>query len=127
MICIWVAAVVFGLHFIHFRRRRDIYIPHHPGTIGSVVALTSHSGFGELLMPHDNQEGLSRALAPLRFRLDPRTGAIVVDDAAVSYVGEAPPQLAGNAMMMTHIKKGQQHQREDSFGGVTPRVATPAS
>ncbi|KAH9980405.1 hypothetical protein BJV74DRAFT_857216 [Russula compacta] len=119
MTCISVAAVVFGLHFIHFRRRRDIYIPHYPGTIGSVVALTSHSGFGELLMPHDDQEGLSRALAPLRFCLDRRTGAIVVDNSAVPYVGDAPPQVTGNAMMMTDIKKGQRHQRIDSFEGAT--------
>jgi hypothetical protein len=44
------------------------------------VALTSHSGFGELLLPYDNIATFSRALAPLRFALDRRTGAIVVDD-----------------------------------------------
>jgi hypothetical protein len=53
-----------------------------PGTIGSAVALTSHSGFGQLLMPYDDGAACSRALAPLRFCLDRRTGAIVVDDSA---------------------------------------------
>jgi hypothetical protein len=79
-LCVLVAGVTLRLHWLHVRQRRDIYLTHMPGSIGSAVALTSHSGFGQLLMPYDDRAAYSRALAPLRFRLDRRTGAIVVDD-----------------------------------------------
>jgi hypothetical protein len=79
-LCVLVAGVTFMLHSLHVRQRRDIYLTHMPGSIGSAVALTSHSGFGQLLMPYDDRAACSRALAPLRFCLDRRTGAIVVDD-----------------------------------------------
>ena len=108
---------------MHFRQRRDIDIPHPPGSIASAVALTSHSGFGELLAPYDNEAALSRALAPLRFCLDRRTGAIVVDDTAVAYGGDMSTHAVGDETMMTLMGKGQQHQREDSLGPETPRAA----
>ena len=79
-LCVLVAGVTLRLHWLHVRQRRDIYLTHMPGSIGSAVALTSHSGFGQLLMPYDDRAAYSRALAPLSFRLDRRTGAIVVDD-----------------------------------------------
>ncbi|KAH9052759.1 hypothetical protein EDB87DRAFT_1655642 [Lactarius vividus] len=120
-ICLLTAAVVFVLHFWHFRERRDIYLAHPPGSIGSAVALTSHSGFGELLMPYDNTSTFSRALAPLRFRLDRRTGAIVVDDSAIAYAGETSTQAVRDETMMTLIGKGPRHRQEDSLGGDTSR------
>ncbi|KAI9439330.1 hypothetical protein H4582DRAFT_1948548 [Lactarius indigo] len=120
-ICLMTAAVVFFLHFWHFRERRDIYLAHPPGSIGSAVALTSHSGFGELLMPYDNTPTFSRALAPLRFRLDRRTGAIVVDDSAIAYAGETSTQTVRDETMMTLIGKGPRHRHEDSLGGDTSR------
>jgi hypothetical protein len=52
-----------------------------PGTIASIVALTAHSGFGELLLPYDDTATMRRKLAGLRFRLDQRTGAIVAEEA----------------------------------------------
>ncbi|KAH9974846.1 hypothetical protein BJV77DRAFT_637007 [Russula vinacea] len=73
-ICIGVACVVLVLHYMHFRERRDIHLAHCPGSIGSALALTAHSGFGELLLPYDNAEEFSRALASFRFCLDRRTG-----------------------------------------------------
>lgn len=115
------AAIVIVLHFWHFRERRDIYLAHPPGSIGSAVALTSHSGFGELLMPYDNVSTFSRALAPLRFRLDRRTGAIVVDDSAIAYAGESSTQTARDETMMTLIGKAPRHRQEDSLGGDTSR------
>ncbi|KAH9036492.1 hypothetical protein EDB85DRAFT_1940369 [Lactarius pseudohatsudake] len=121
MICLLTAAVVSFLHFWHFRERRDIYLAHPPGSIGSAVALTSHSGFGELLMPYDNTPTFSRALAPLRFRLDRRTGAIVVDDSAIAYAGETSTQAVRDETMMTLIGKGPRHRQEDSLGGDTAR------
>ena len=90
---------------MHFRQRRDVYLAHVPGSLASTVALTAHSGFGELLLPYDNQEALARALQPLRFRLDRRTGAIVVDDSSFAYAGELPSQPTRDETMMTLIKK----------------------
>ncbi|KAI9450036.1 hypothetical protein BJY52DRAFT_1304974 [Lactarius psammicola] len=92
-----------------------------PGSIGSAVALTSHSGFGELLMPYDNALTFSRALAPLRFRLDRRTGAIVVDDSAIAYAGESSTQAVRDETMMTLIGRGPRHRQDDSLGGDTSR------
>jgi hypothetical protein len=79
-LCMLVAGVTLRLHWLHVRQRRDIYLTHMPGSIGSAVALTSHSGLVQLLKPYDDRAAYSRALAPLRFRLDRRTGGIVVDD-----------------------------------------------
>jgi len=120
-ICLLTSAIIFTLHFLHLRERRPIYLAHPPGSIGSAVALTSHSGFGELLLPYDDIATFSRALAPLRFSLDRRTGAIVVDDSAVAYVGEMSTQAARDETMMTLMGKGQGHQREGSIGDDTPR------
>jgi hypothetical protein len=80
--------VVLVLHYMHFRERRDIHLAHCPGSIGSALALTAHSGFGELLLPYDNAEEFSHALASFRFCLDRRTGAIVVDDNYIAYAGK---------------------------------------
>jgi hypothetical protein len=100
-----VASVVLGLHYLHFRRRRDIYLAHPPGSIASAMALTAHSGFGEVLRPYDNKEAFSRALAPLRFCLDSRTGAIVVDDSTVAYAGDLPPQAVRDETMTLMSKE----------------------
>ena len=97
--------MVLVLHYLHFRQRRDIYLAHPPGSIASSVSLTAHSGFGELLLPYDNEEALARALEPLRFCLDRRTGAIIVDDSTVPYAGEMPAPPARDETMMTLIKR----------------------
>lgn len=70
-------------------------------------------------MPYDNMPTFSRALAPLRFALDRRTGAIVVDDSAIAYV-EEPSTLSRDETMMTLIGGVPRHQQEDSLGG-TPQ------
>ena len=93
-ICIVTAVALLVLHSIHHRQRRNIRLAHSPGTICSAVALSWHSGFGELLMPYDNEAQFSRKLAPLRFSLDPRTGAIVVDDSAIAEAGELAAKMA---------------------------------
>jgi hypothetical protein len=102
-----VAGAVLVLHYLHFRERRDIYLAHPPGSIGSALALTAHSGFGELLLPYDNMEAFSRALAPFRFCLDRRTGAIVVDDNSIAYAGEMPAPPVRDETMMTLISKDE--------------------
>lgn len=97
--------MVLVLHYLHFRQRRDVYLTHAPGSIASGVALTAHSGFGELLLPYDDQAALARALEPFRFCLDRRTGAIVVDDSSFVYAGELAARPARDETMMTLIKR----------------------
>jgi hypothetical protein len=121
-----VASLVLVLHYMHFRRRRDIYLAHPPGSIASALSLTARSGFGELLLPYDNVPAFSRALAPFRFCLDRRTGAIVVDDSSVAYAGELPAQAVRDETMMTLIDKDQVHQRKDSADPGTPGVVRSA-
>jgi hypothetical protein len=74
-------------------------------------------------MPYDDEKAMSRALAPLRFCLDGRTGAIVVDDEAIAFAGEMRSPAMRDETTMTLIGKGKQHRREDSLGRETPRVA----
>lgn len=117
-ICIVTAAVLFVLHSIHYRRRRDVRLAHNPGTICSAVALTSYSGFGNLLMPQDSDAQLSRALAPLRFCLDRRTGAIVVDDSAIADAGEVSNLMPREE---TTMALGEKSQTVVSLGGDSER------
>ncbi|EKM51190.1 uncharacterized protein PHACADRAFT_200015 [Phanerochaete carnosa HHB-10118-sp] len=69
-----------AVHLLHRHMRRGLYLSAAPGTIASVVALTSHSGFGDLLYPYDDPRAIRAKLANLRFSLDRRTGAIVADE-----------------------------------------------
>ena len=110
-----IASVVLVLHYMHFRQRRDVYLAHPPGTIASSIALAAHSGFGELMLPYDNQAALGRALEPFRFCLDRRTGAIVVDDSAFAYAGDLPAPPTRDETMMTLItRKDSPPERMDS-------------
>jgi hypothetical protein len=120
--------VVFVLQYMHFRERRDIHLAHCPGSIGSALALTAHSGFGGLLLPYDNMEEFSRALASFRFCLDRRTGAIVVDDNSIAYAGKLPPPLVkpirddSDETMMTLIEKDESVGLKSSSGAESPRL-----
>lgn len=99
--------MVLVLHFMHFKQRRDVYLAHPPGTIASSLALTAHSGFGELLLPYDNQAALAHALQSFRFCLDRRTGAIILDESSFAFAGEPPAQptrATRDETMMTLIK-----------------------
>ena len=89
------------------------------------MALTAHSGFGELLLPYDSPEEFSRALAPLRFCLDRRTGAIVVDDNSIAYAGKLPPPLVKpirDETMMTLMEKDESVGLKSSAGAESPRL-----
>lgn len=68
------------LNVRHRVQRKKLLLATPPGSIGSIVALTARSGFGELLLPYDDELTLEKKLDGLRFRLDRRTGAIVADD-----------------------------------------------
>lgn len=54
--------------------------------MANVISMASRAGFGELLLPYDTEEVLRKKLDGLRFRLDGRTGAIVVDEAGMERV-----------------------------------------
>jgi hypothetical protein len=90
------------------------------------VSLTARSGFGELLLPYDDVAAFSRALAPFRFCLDRRTGAIVVDDSSIAYAGELPTQAVNDETMMTLIRKDQPHDQKDSSEPGTPGLVRSA-
>ncbi|KAH8826757.1 hypothetical protein DL96DRAFT_1604192, partial [Flagelloscypha sp. PMI_526] len=66
------------LTFRRYRNQLHLYAP--PGTIAHTVALTAHSGFGQLLVPYDTPEQMLERLKGLKFTLDKRTGAIVADE-----------------------------------------------
>ncbi|KAF8812964.1 hypothetical protein BYT27DRAFT_7158795 [Phlegmacium glaucopus] len=69
----------FFLHAINRRERRRLLLAAPPGSIASITSLTSRLGFGELLLPYDDERTLEKKLDGLRFRLDKFTGAIVAD------------------------------------------------
>ena len=68
------------LQLIHRPHRRKLFLATPPGTIAAVVSLTARSGFGELLLPYDNEETIRRKLSGLHFKLDRSTGAILADN-----------------------------------------------
>jgi hypothetical protein len=78
---IGIALIV--IHVLHYRMRRDVYLPMPPGCLGLTVGQSARSGFGNLLYPYDSREQMLSKLAGLRFALDRRTGAVVVDDGSV--------------------------------------------
>ncbi|KAG2113491.1 uncharacterized protein F5147DRAFT_681196 [Suillus discolor] len=77
-ICIGIASLV--VHVLHKRSRRNLWLTSPPGSIATIVALTSRSGFGDLLLPYDDVSRMKSNLAGLTFRLDKRTGAIVAEE-----------------------------------------------
>ena len=79
VILILTGVVGLFLQIITRQRRRELLLAAPPGSIASAVALTSRSGFGELLLPYDDEVTLEKKLDGLRFRLDKRTGAIVAE------------------------------------------------
>lgn len=68
------------VHIINRMARRKVYLTTPPGSIAAIVSLTSRSGFGDLLLPFDDEATITSKLADLRFGLDKRTGAIVAND-----------------------------------------------
>ncbi|THH11954.1 hypothetical protein EW146_g7872 [Bondarzewia mesenterica] len=114
---VFVGILIICIHITHWRSRRDVYLTHAPGSIATVVSQTSRSGFGELLFPYDDEKRIRKKLEGLRFRLDQRTSAIVVDDRAVMFGGSSVPSTpdAREQSMMALI--GQRHVKTDSRNG----------
>ena len=95
IVLILVGLIGATLVLIHRHQRRNHHLVVHPGTIAGVVALTSHSGFGELLYPYDNADAMRRKLGHLRFSLDRRTGAVIADE--YGYLGDHDNDSAGES------------------------------
>ncbi|KAG6895678.1 hypothetical protein C0992_013310 [Termitomyces sp. T32_za158] len=100
------------IQFFHQRERRKVFLVNPPGSIGAVVSLTARSGFGELLLPYDDQAKLHRKLRGLTFRLDKRTGAIVADDARL-FDNDRDPDDAMLSLL------GKNHSRDPSVSLVS--------
>ncbi|KAF8881627.1 hypothetical protein BD779DRAFT_1005036 [Infundibulicybe gibba] len=112
------------IHLVNIRQRRKLILTAPPGSIAAVVSLTSKSGFGDLLLPYDDEKSLERKLHGLQFRMDSRTGAIVADD--MTGESEMGPEDAMTALL------GKQHQLAQSSqlafeaaGGYPPRPRSP--
>lgn len=75
-----IGLVGFVVHYLHRRTRRKVWLTSRPGSIAAIVSLTSRSGFGELLLPYDDERRMQDNLSGLTFRLDQRTGAIVAEE-----------------------------------------------
>ncbi|KIP05249.1 hypothetical protein PHLGIDRAFT_36550 [Phlebiopsis gigantea 11061_1 CR5-6] len=110
-----------ALHLCHRHVRRRLYLTAAPGTIASAVALTSHSGFGELLYPYDDEQAIRAKLASMRFSLDRRTGAIVADE----YVYDEEPvhrqrEGAADKLELQSVLSRTPLVREGAQGGSSP-------
>ncbi|KAG9312527.1 hypothetical protein JVU11DRAFT_6922 [Chiua virens] len=75
-----IGLIGFVVHYLHNRARRELWLTSPPGSIAAIVSLTSRSGFGELLLPYDDERRMADNLAGLTFCLDRRTGAIVAEE-----------------------------------------------
>lgn len=75
-----IGIVGFVVHYLHRRARRNLWLTSPPGSIAAIVSLTSRSGFGDLLLPYDDEGQMQHRLAGLTFGLDQRTGAIVAEE-----------------------------------------------
>lgn len=78
MFLIGIAGLI--VHLLHARSRRKLWLTSPPGSIASIVSLTSRSGYGELLLPYDDESRMRSRLSGLKFHLDQRTGAIVAEE-----------------------------------------------
>ncbi|KAG6376800.1 hypothetical protein JVT61DRAFT_1825 [Boletus reticuloceps] len=75
-----IGFVGFGVHYMHRRARRRLWLTSPPGSIGAIVSLTSRSGFGQLLLPYDDERKMQERLGGLAFCIDEQTGAIVAEE-----------------------------------------------
>lgn len=143
--CTWLSAIFFivgtiglVLHAFHLRIRRKagLYLTTNPGNIATSIALTSYSGFGQLLYPHDSRDTMLEKLEGFRFSLDKRTGAIIANEKDIDLEsGSLPPQYKRFL-----LKKERQKMLEERYSmrsrmmsisssslveGTSPRIASP--
>jgi len=89
------------LQVISQRGRKRLFLAAPPGSIASTIALTSRSGFGELLLPYDDERALGKKLDGLRFRLHKHTGDIVADEVET----ERPQSMASDDASLSLLGK----------------------
>jgi hypothetical protein len=127
-ILLGIALAGLYVHISHRRARRNLLLTTPPGSIASTVALTSRSGFGELLLPYDDEATIRRKLAGLRFHLDPRTGAILADDAVEydSYAQVVPDETMMSLLDPRRHNSFHAYPLRDSqlISNIAPRSAT---
>lgn len=98
------------VRFINHRQRKKLILAAPPGSIASITALTARSGFGELLLPYDNEAELEKKLSGIKFRLDKRTGAIVADELDEGLPGmEMGRNEAMRSLLGEHNERLSQH------------------
>lgn len=73
-----VAASV--IHVFHRHERQDLNLLHQPGTIASAVSIGAETGMGQLLAQKRNTEDIQHALRDRRFRIDPSSMRIIMND-----------------------------------------------
>lgn len=103
------------LHAVNRRQTKNIHLAVLPGTIGGTVALTSRSGWGDLLTPYDDVIVLEQKLDDLRFTLDKRTGAIIADDYRTEPIGrDGTPDANDQDVRMSLMTKVESPAPESS-------------
>lgn len=117
------------LHIINRRQRRHLFMASPPGSIAGIVSMTSHSGFGQLLVPYDSELMIEEKLKGLKFRLDDRTGAIVAEDEdAVTAEHSGDGRDDAMQSLLGHGKGGnQRHMRMSSVSVMTATTSTEAA
>jgi hypothetical protein len=75
-----VATIGAYIQILHRYTRRNLLLLHEPGTIASAVSFGAETDLAHLLQGHQRQEGFLRALRGKKFRIDPQTMKIVMQD-----------------------------------------------
>jgi len=70
------------IQLLHRHNRKDLNLLHEPGTIASAVSIGAQTHLAHLLDGHQRQDGFLGALQGKKFRIDPRTMKIVMQDEA---------------------------------------------
>ncbi|KAE9403781.1 hypothetical protein BT96DRAFT_1016815 [Gymnopus androsaceus JB14] len=104
------------VHIISHRQRKGLYLSTAPGTIAATIGMTSHSGFGELLMPYDDEATLQRKLSDLRFSIDRRTGAIVATPASSSRESKRMSKKTARDEAMESLLGGDRKRTPSEMG-----------
>ncbi|KAF5375917.1 hypothetical protein D9615_008257 [Tricholomella constricta] len=104
ILLILTGAIGLVVHVLHQRDRKKLLLTTPPGTIAAIMSRTSRSGFGELLLPYDDEKTLEQKLSGLTFRLDRRTGAIVADDDGTERAGLGPDDAMLSLLGQGHLR-----------------------